>query len=266
MTDQSARRDPPERRGAAAKSATVAAREDGDAAERLLGRAVAIGLPVTTVVAALVVAFMASVGSGLLVLASGALLGTIALLWASVRTLSGDAPLPEDLEEAATRRRDVDAQGEQKRRVLRALKDLEGEHALGKIDDADYELLDMQYRLEAKALMREMDQNSAPAIAEAERIAREYLASQGLGPASTDPATASETVPSDDRRRCAGCGTSNEKDAAFCKKCGASMNAGASAPGKDVETAVAAQVPSQAAPTGAAAQEKPREKDRDATS
>ena len=98
-----------------------------------------------------------------------------------MRTLSGDAPLPVDLEALAAQHRDVDALGEQKRRVLRALKDLEGERALGKIDDADYEAIAMQYREEAKALMREMDRNVAPALAEAERIAREYLAAQGLG-------------------------------------------------------------------------------------
>src|ERR1700722_7405334 len=162
---------------------------DGDEAERFLGRVVAVGLPVVCVVAAIAVGFAASVGSALLVLASGALLGTIALLWASVRTLSGDAPLPVDLEALAAQHRDVDALGEQKRRVLRALKDLEAERALGKIDEADYEAIAMQYREEAKALMREMDRNAAPALAEAERIAREYLAAQGLGPAGAKGAS-----------------------------------------------------------------------------
>ena len=76
--------------------------------------------------------------------------------------MSGDAPLPADLEALAAQHRDVDALGEQKRRVLRALKDLEGEHALGKIDDADYEVIAMRYREEAKALMREMDRKVAP--------------------------------------------------------------------------------------------------------
>ena len=65
--------------------------------------------------------------------------------------------------------------------MLRALKDLEGEHAIGKIDDADYEAIAMQYREEAKELMREMDRNAAPALAEAERIASEYLLEKGLG-------------------------------------------------------------------------------------
>ncbi|HTB77385.1 MAG TPA: zinc-ribbon domain-containing protein [Polyangiaceae bacterium] len=203
-------------------AAAVPRTEDGDEAERFLGRIVAMGLPIVCVVAAIAVGFVASVGSALLVLASGALLGTIALLWASVRTLSGDAPLPADLEALAAQHRDVDALAEQKRRVLRALKDLEAERALGKIDEADYEAIAMKYRDEAKALMREMDRNAAPALAEAERIAREYLAAQGLGPAGAGSPAAAVVGPRG-RLVCPNCATSNEPDAAFCKKCGTSM-------------------------------------------
>lgn len=204
--------------------------EDGDEAERFLGRVVARGLPIVCVAAAIAVGFAASVGSALLVLASGALLGTIALLWASLRTLSGDAPLPADLEALSAQHRDVDALGEQKRRVLRALKDLEGERALGKIDEADYEAIAMQYREEAKALMREMDRNVAPALAEAERIANEYLTAKGLRSDDSDVASkaantiavgASAGASPRGRVTCPGCATSNEPDAAFCKKCGA---------------------------------------------
>jgi hypothetical protein len=217
MTEQ--RRRPAGKAPDAAVQVTRA--EDGDEAERFLGRIVAIGLPVVCVIAAVAVGFVASVGSALLVVASGALLGTIALLWASVRTLSGDAPLPADLEALAAQRRDVDALAEQKRRVLRALKDLEGERAIGKIDEADYEAIAMQYREEAKTLMREMDRNVAPALAEAERIAREYLVAQGLGPAQAAPPAAVAGPRS--RVACPGCATSNEPDAAFCKKCGTAM-------------------------------------------
>ncbi len=195
--------------------------DGGEDAERSLGRAVAIGLPVATLVGAIAVGVVAGLGSGLLVLASGALLGTIALLWASVRTLSGDAPLQTGFQTAAALRHGVDALGEEKRRVLRQLKDLEAEHALGKIDDADYETLVARYRAEAKNVMREMDREVGPLRAEAERIAREYLAKRGL----TDGAPATEPSPEPDldRASCAKCGTSNESDAAFCKKCGAAM-------------------------------------------
>ncbi len=196
-------------------------RDTGDDAERSLGRAVALGLPAVTVVAALAVGLLAGMGSGLLVLASGALLGTIALLWASVRTLSGDAPLQTGFQTVATRRHGVDALGEEKRRVLRQLKDLEAEHALGKIDDADYETLVARYRAEAKTVMREMDREIGPLRAEAERLAHEYLAKRGLRDGAPAPDAAPE--PAADRASCAQCGTSNESDAAFCKKCGASI-------------------------------------------
>jgi hypothetical protein len=193
---------------------------EADEAERALGRVVSLGLPLVAVVAAVVVGVVASVGSALLVLASGALLGTIALLWASVRTLSGDAPLPVDLEALAARRHGVDDLGEQKNRVLRALKDLESEHALGKIDDADYGSFVARYRDEAKTVMRQMDLEVAPLREQAEQIARDYLEKRNLE--GTVPESAQ---PRDDRPTCASCDTSNEPDAAFCKKCGAPLRA-----------------------------------------
>ena len=196
---------------------------EGDDAERALGRAVAIGLPVLGVVAAIVVGARTSVGPALLVLAAVALLGTISLLWASVRTLSGDAPLPADLEAPAVQRAGTNALAERKRRVLRALKDLEAEHAIGKIDDADYEAVVAKYRDEAKEVMRQMDVEVSPLRGEAERIARKYLEARGLaGPAPANDAK-DDAVDAGDRLACAGCGTSNESDATFCKRCGAAL-------------------------------------------
>ena len=197
---------------------------EADEAERSLGRAVSLGLPLLSIVAAVVVGVVASLGSALLVLASGALLGTIALLWASVRTLSGDAPLPIDLEALAARRHGVDDLAEQKHRVLRALKDLESEHALGKIDDADYGSFVAKYRDEAKTVMRQMDLEVAPLRETAERMAREYLETRRLG---LEPAPS--PAPVDSRPACGSCGASNEPDAAFCKKCGSAMKDAASA-------------------------------------
>ena len=215
-------------------SVKVRARE-ADEAERSLGRAVSLGLPALCVVAAVVVGLVASLGSALLVLASGALLGTIALLWASVRTLSGDAPLPVDLEAIAARRHGVDDLGEQKTRVLRALKDLETEHALGKIDDADYGALATRYRDEAKAVMRQMDLEVAPLREEAERLAQDYLQKKLVAPAPGEPAGRSERAGvSDARPTCASCLTSNDPDAAFCKKCGSAMK---DAPGAETTDA-----------------------------
>ncbi len=211
--------------------------------ERSLGRWVARGLPLGSVLVALVVGFTTSLGPAILVLAAGALLGTISLLWASVRTLGGDAPLPEDLEALAARRHGVDGLAEHKRRILRALKDLEHEYEVGKIEQADYDEIAAAYREQAKDVMRDMDADIEPLRERAEEIARQHLKKRGLDGAPDDAKEPEETDetqrPSDPsvpaagasdpgdasvRPECTKCATSNEPDAAFCKKCGATLH------------------------------------------
>src|SRR5271170_297719 len=130
-------------------------RARADEMERSLARTTALVIPSATVLAAIAVGAMFGIGPAILVLASGALVGVIAFLWASLRTLGGDAPLAEGLVAAGAERHDVSNAEERKVRTLRALKDLEHEHAIGKIDDADYQLLSMRYREQAKAILRE---------------------------------------------------------------------------------------------------------------
>jgi hypothetical protein len=222
-----------------ASAPLTAARSPGaDDAERALGRAFALGVPAVSALAALVVGIVGSVGSALLVLASGTLLGAIVLLWASVRTLGGDAPLPVDLELQAAQVQPVDDLGERKRRALRAIRDLESEHVLGKLDDADYEAFVARYREEAKSVMREMDARIAPMRERAERMAREYVERQEKSALDPEPPRRSETpaVKGEERTRrseaaaakgervaCPACSKSNEVDAAFCKSCGTAM-------------------------------------------
>jgi hypothetical protein len=170
---------------------------------------------------AVVVAIAVGIGPALLVLAFGALVGTIALLWASLRTLSGDAPLPSGLERAASQSHGATAIAERKRRVLRALKDLESEHAIGKIDDADYDAISGLYREEAKSVMRELDEEVAPSRAAAEKLARDYVAQRGLGTKVAESPVRPKKVT--ERLFCGSCATSNEPDATFCKQCGSPM-------------------------------------------
>jgi hypothetical protein len=200
-------------------------RQGSDDAERSLGRAVAAGLPVATVLGAIAAGVIASLGSAVIVLACGALLGAIALLWTSVRTLSGDAPLPADMEALVGAPAGASELSEKKGRVLRALKDLESEHAIGKIDDVDYQAIAARYREDAKAVMREMDRELDPTRAEAERIAAEYLARRGLAERPKEAAREGVARPeeADGRRACPACSASNEPDAAFCKACGGPM-------------------------------------------
>ena len=218
-------------------------RSGSDESERALGHRVSIGLPLVGLAGAAIVGAVAGLGSALLVIAAATLLGTIGLLWASIRTLSGDAPLALGLEAQGARRHGATALGEEKRRVLRALKDLESEHAVGKIDPADYQTLVARYREEAKSVMRQMDLQIAPLRDEAQRIARAFLTKRGLDPsgAMAEDAEAEEAGEPPDaapaavgRVACASCAASNEADATFCKQCGASMTAiakGSHAPG-----------------------------------
>src|SRR5688500_16393031 len=92
-------------------------------------------VPSTTLVGAAVAGALVGIEVSLLVIAGGALVGVIALLWASVQSLTGESPLT--LEEALSLGA-PSAEEEQKRAVLRALKDLEYERSVGKITQEDY--------------------------------------------------------------------------------------------------------------------------------
>lgn len=224
------------------RDTTVAA----DQSERAMMRAATIGLPVTTVVGAAIAGVVFSPGPAILVLTAGVLLGVIMLFWSSLRTLSGDAPLPADLLEAmATRRALVDDLADKKRMTLLALKDLERDHAVGKIDDKDYAELAATFRAQAKEILRDLDQAIDEERVRAETIAQTFLAKKGLAAPASAPSRAGasesesddpeERAPSnrDDgkaapaaaRQACPKCGVSNEPDATFCKACGTAIKA-----------------------------------------
>jgi hypothetical protein len=133
-------------------------------------------LPIVTVVGAVVAGVAFGVEIALLVVAGGALAGVIALLWASVQALTGESPLT--LEEALTLGA-PSAEEEQKRSILRALKDLEFERGVGKISEEDYAELSERYRAEARRLIQLLDAGSGPERERAEKALRERLAKAG---------------------------------------------------------------------------------------
>jgi len=116
-----------------------------------------VALPVVTIVGAVVAGVSFGVEISLLVVAAGALAGVIALLWASVQALTGESPLT--LDEALTLGA-PSAEEEQKRAVLRALKDLDFERGVGKISEDDYTELSTRYREDAKRLIQLIDAGS----------------------------------------------------------------------------------------------------------
>lgn len=221
--------------------------------ERRIAKGVAIGLPLVTVTLTLVAAVTLGAPIAILALAAGILLGVIALFWASLRILSGDAALPPELEALDATAHAVDALSSRKKMLVRALKDLDNERALGKLEDGDYDQLSHTYRGELKQVLARIDASLAPHRSKAEDIARAYLVKAGLAETSyrgaPPPAPASEPEVDGDadgneaatpdtktepkpkpksqdapaRIACAKCATSNEPDATFCKKCGASL-------------------------------------------
>ncbi len=135
--------------------------------------------PIPVIVAAVILGVVADVGSAVLVLAGGALLLVIAMLWASVQALTGDTEL--SLEDAISLAVPTAAE-EQKRAVLRALKDLEYERSVGKISDEDYTQLKARYRAEAKSLLKELDSSQTESRARAEALLAEALGKQTTKP------------------------------------------------------------------------------------
>ncbi len=163
------------------------------------------------IVSAAVLGSLFGRGTFFLTLAGFALLGTVWVLWQSVQSLTGDAPLT--LEEALGLGA-PSAEEERKAAVLRALKDLEYERAVGKIDEQDFQKLSEKYRKEAKALLALLDDDLAPARELAEKQLRERLTTElaeksGGGEASADSPDPSSSAPSD-----SGSADSGQADAA----------------------------------------------------
>jgi hypothetical protein len=151
--------------------------------------------PLAVVAAAVLLGNIFGLGLGLLIIGGGVLFGSIWLIWSSLQGLGSDAPIT--LEEALSLGA-PSAEEEQKRAVLRALKDLEYERAVGKISDEDYASLAEHYRTEAKRLLRAVDRDSGPGRERAERLLAERLAAtKGKAPAARKRSKA-EAVASDD--------------------------------------------------------------------
>lgn len=115
-----------------------------------------------------------------LVLAAGVLALIVVLLWSSVQSLTGRSPL--GFEEALGMGAPSKVE-EEKRSVLRALKDLEYERGVGKISPEDYAELSAKYRAEAKRLMQTLDDALGPARAEVEKAIAARLTRAGIAPA-----------------------------------------------------------------------------------
>jgi hypothetical protein len=127
----------------------------------------------------------------------------------------------------------------EKQLVLRSIKELEFDRAMGKLAPGDFEEITARLRLRALRLMQQLDADS---VAPRERIERE-LAERLRGGASssspnslvqdaaTEPAPERAAVPAPTPAAvtCASCGVANDVDARFCKACGTRLAAASDA-------------------------------------
>lgn len=92
--------------------------------------------------------------------------------------------------------------------VLRAIKDLEFDHAMGKVSNQDFADMGQRLRTRAAGLLRQLDAGAAYSTLIEQELARR-LAASGVTPAETAAA-----------RFCTQCGASTAAGAKFCGQCG----------------------------------------------
>ncbi len=109
--------------------------------------------------------------------------------------------------------------------VLRSIKEVEFDRAMGKISDADFNEMSGRLRARAAGLLRALD---ADRTGYRTLIERELATRVGRAPSSqvraaavAEPGEASAPAAG----TCAACGTANDPDARFCKSCGTRIEA-----------------------------------------
>ncbi len=122
--------------------------------------------------------------------------------------------------------------------VLRSLKELEFDFAMGKMARADFDEMSGRLRARALGLMRQLDAGGGYREQIAKAV-QNRLESEGFSPRMTVTAEADSAMAEADSAMaeaessmaaavalqtiCEGCGTANDPDAKFCKNCGAKL-------------------------------------------
>ncbi len=138
---------------------------------------------------------------------------------ALLRTLWPLVAVGFDVESTVVSDRTRSAVEREKQLVLRSIKELEFDRAMGKVAEEDFQEMTTRLRARAISFMRQLDSDTPGYSDLIERELQSRLASQSL---SAGPMVqASET--SGVECTCEVCATVNDPDARFCKYCGASL-------------------------------------------
>jgi len=103
--------------------------------------------------------------------------------------------------------------------VLRSIKELEFDRAMGKVSDKDFAEMSARLRARAARLIRQLDAGTGYRGEIEAEIARRV----GAGSKQQDPASVMEAPARVDRRACPACSKDNDLDARFCKHCGGKL-------------------------------------------
>lgn len=105
--------------------------------------------------------------------------------------------------------------------VLRTIKELEFDRAMGKLSAKDFDEMSARLRTRALSLMRQLDADATGyrAVIEQE-LARRVQQSAHAAPSRDSQGAGVSTAPA--ASPCV-CGTANDPDAVFCKRCGARL-------------------------------------------
>jgi ribosomal protein L40E len=156
----------------------------------------------------------ATVSSVFLGLAAFCLVLVVGLLMRAARALVEEPAGVEAAQATGRRRKELERE---KASLLKALKELEFDHDMGKVSDPDFREIGGQYRARAMRVLRQLDEQGADYKALVEKELKARLAVPSVAGASPEPEQAEKKAPDG---ICVSCSTKNDPDAVFCKKCG----------------------------------------------
>jgi ribosomal protein L40E len=184
--------------------------------------------PLAVVVAAAVVgASAASVGgrssTPFLVGATLALGWIVWLLFRAAAALVREPDVGDTIVATGRRRKELERE---KQSLLKALKELDFDHEMGKVSQKDFDDISALYRARAIRVLRRLDEAGGDyermiAVDVAKRLQKSGGAATPIASAATATTTAAEALGSDG---CPKCQTRNDADAEFCKKCGSKLH------------------------------------------
>jgi hypothetical protein len=134
---------------------------------------------------------------------------------------------------------------DEKRRLLRAIKELEFDFGMGKLSQQDYDAVIGTYRLRAIEVMRALE------VGDLHPELQRLLAERATSEPASEPALAAAPAPvpavtfEQTARICAACNGNNDSDAKFCKHCGVNLprkGGTAPPPQQNLPTAAAGEI------------------------